>query len=119
MSRPLRTVPPRARSQKRATRSTLDLLGVLEHVVGAARHEECLLRILVEFAGDQPLERRDRLLELDVLALDARELLRDREGLRHEALKPPRTTHNFLVILGQLIHAENRDDVLELLVALQ
>ena len=74
---------------------------------------------LVELAGDEPLERRDRLLELHVLARDARELLGHRERLRHEALNAARAADDELVVLRKLVHAENRDDVLQLLVALQ
>src|SRR5690242_21921405 len=100
--------------------STLrEALGILGDILDAAGHEERLLRKIVELAGDQPLERRDCLLELHILADDARELLGDRERLRHEALYPTRPCDDPLVLLGQLVHAENRDDVLQLLVALQ
>ena len=90
-----------------------------DDVVDAAGHEERLLRQLVELAGHEPLERRDRLLELHVLARDARELLGHGERLRHEALDAARAADDLLVVLGQLVHAEDRDDVLQLLVALQ
>src|SRR5262245_19133983 len=95
------------------------LLRVLDHVVDAAGHEERLLRQVVELARHEALERHDRLHELHVLADDARELLRHRERLRHEALHAARTRHHLLVLFRQLVHAEDRDDVLQLLVALQ
>src|ERR1700730_2048855 len=66
-----------------STRSTLQLLGVLDDVVDAASHEERLLRQVVELAGHHALEAADRLLELHVLARDAGELLGHRERLRH------------------------------------
>ena len=85
----------------------------------AALHEERLLRVLVELARDKSLERGNGLLELHILALDARELLGHRERLRHEALNSARAAHDELVLFRELVHAEDRDDVLELLVALQ
>src|SRR3954471_23370825 len=96
-----------------------ELLGALDHAVDPALHEERLLRVLIELAGHQALERRDRLLEVHVLALDAGKLLGNREWLGHEALDSPRAPDHELVLLRQLIHAEDRDDVLKLLIALQ
>ena len=43
----------------------------------------------------------------------------DVERLRQEALDLPRALHDQLVLLAKLVHAEDGDDVLELLVALQ
>src|SRR5438105_9188462 len=94
-------------------------LCILSDVLDSTRHEECLLREIVELAGDEPLERRYRFLELHVLPDDASKLLRDRERLRHEPLHAPRTRNDALVFLGQLVHAKNGDDVLQLLVALK
>src|ERR1700694_3158471 len=74
---------------------------------------------MVELARDDPLERRDRILELDVLALEARELRRHKERLRQEPLHPTRARNQQLVFLGQLVHPEDGDDVLEILVTLQ
>src|SRR5439155_11487348 len=96
-----------------------ELLRGLDYSVDAALHEERLLRILIEFAGDKPLERGDRLLELHILSLDTSELLGDGERLRHETLNPARSSHDKLVLFGELVHAENRDDVLQLLIPLQ
>src|SRR5450759_3482553 len=67
-----------------------ELLRGLDHSVDRALHEERLLGILVEFSGDEALERRHGFLELHILALDAGELLRPRERLRHEALNSAR-----------------------------
>ena len=41
------------------------------------------------------------------------------ERLAQELLDLPRTLHGELILLGQLVHAENRDDVLQRLVLLQ
>jgi len=65
------------------------------------------------------LEAGDRVGELDVLAGDADELLGDVEGLREEALHLAGARDGELVVLGELLHAEDRDDVLELLVLLE
>src|SRR5687768_4550583 len=94
-------------------------VGCLDDAVDPALHEESLLRVLVELAGDKALEGRNRLLELHVLAGDTRELLRDRERLRHEALDPAGPPDHELVFFRELVHSENRDDVLKLLVALE
>src|SRR5687768_11768223 len=108
------------RSTSRLLASALrEALGVRDHVVDAARHEERLLGQVIELALGEPLERADSLVELHVLARDAGELLRDRERLRHEALQTARAGDDLLVVLRELVHAEDRDDVLQLLVALQ
>ncbi len=61
----------------------------------------------------------DRVLELDVLARRARELLGDEVRLRQEALDAPRPRDDDLVLVGELVHAEDRDDVLQVGVALE
>ena len=60
-----------------------------------------------------------RLLALDVLAGTPGELLRHEERLAHEALEAPRALHGDLVLLRQLVHPQDGDDVLEVLVALE
>jgi hypothetical protein len=52
-------------------------------------------------------------------AFEAGELLRDEEGLGEEPLDLAGTRHGELVVFRQFVDAENRDDVLEILVALQ
>ena len=51
--------------------------------------------------------------------VDAGELLGHVGVLRQEPLDPAGPVHDDLVLLGQLVDTEDRDDVLELLVALQ
>ena len=41
------------------------------------------------------------------------------ERLRKETLNLPCTEHGELVLIGKLVHAEDRDDVLKVLVALE
>src|SRR5438270_794943 len=64
-------------------------------------------------------EALDRVLELHVLARSAGELLGDEVRLRQEALDLPRTRHDQPVLVRQLLDPEDRDDVLQFLVALQ
>ena len=66
-----------------------------------------------------PLKPLIGLLDGHELAGDAGEDLGDVEGLRQEALDLARARHDQLVLFGQLVHAENGDDVLQRLVALQ
>src|SRR5690242_5026685 len=112
----------RARSPRRSAwwaRSALQLLRVLDDVVDTAGHEERLLGQVVELARRDTLERGHRLFELHVLARDAGELFGNGERLRHEALNAARASDDLLVVFREFIHAKDRDDVLELLVALQ
>ena len=61
----------------------------------------------------------DRVLELDVLARGAGEDLGHVERLREEALHLAGAGDRQPVLVGQLLDAEDRDDVLEVLVALE
>jgi hypothetical protein len=70
-------------------------------------------------APDDRVEAGDRVLELDVLARRARELLGDEVRLREEPLDLPRAGDDELVLVGELVHPEDRDDVLQVLVALE
>jgi hypothetical protein len=74
---------------------------------------------VVELAAHHALERLHGVLQLHVLARRARELLGHEEGLRQEALDAARPAHDHLVLFGQLVHPQDGDDVLQLLVALQ
>ena len=64
-------------------------------------------------------ERAHRLADRHVDARGARELLGDVERLRQEALDLARALHEHAVLVGQLVDAEDGDDVLQLAVALQ
>src|SRR5690606_37314833 len=89
------------------------------HVVEAALEVEVLLGDLVAAAREDLLERRDVVLEGDVLALETRELLGDEEGLAEEALDLAGTVDRGAIVLRELVHTEDGDDVLEVLVALE
>src|SRR6478735_3776028 len=97
----------------------LDLSPALFDIADAADVEEGLLGDMVEVALDDRVERLDRLLDRDSGALDAGELLRHVGVLREELLDAACTRHDDLVLFGELIDAEDGDDVLELLVLLQ
>ena len=70
-------------------------------------------------AFDDLLETADRLGHRHVLAVAAGELRRHEERLRQEALQLARARHRHLVFFRQLVDAQNGDDVLKVLVALQ
>src|SRR3546814_10187968 len=74
---------------------------------------------MVIFAIDHRLEALDRVFQLDELAGDAGEHFGHVEGLRQEALDLAGAADGELVLFGQLVHAEDRDDVLKRLVLLQ
>src|SRR5689334_2661557 len=82
-------------------------------------HVEVVLPDVVVRPLDDPLEAADRILELDVLSRNAGKLFRHEEGLREEFLDFAGARDAQLVGVGELIHAENVDDVLEILVRLQ
>mmetsp|Transcript_2504 Transcript_2504/g.7899 ORF Transcript_2504/g.7899 Transcript_2504/m.7899 type:complete len:228 (+) Transcript_2504:208-891(+) len=112
----LPTVRAARRSSGRLGRELLRLLGRL---LDRADHVERHLRQVVVLALEQALEAAERVGEGDKLARRAREDLGDVERLREEALDLARARHRHLVVLGQLIHAKDGDDVLQRLVVLQ
>src|SRR6185437_2044653 len=91
----------------------------LDDFLDRALEEERALRDLVVLAFDDLLEAADRFRDRHVGAGGARELFGDEERLGEEALDLARALHRQLVLVGELVDAEDRDDVLELLVALQ
>src|SRR5215472_16976449 len=97
----------------------LQLLGLALHVLDPAAHEERLLGDVVVLAFGQRLERGHGLGQRHELAILAGELLGHEHRVRQEPLDPPGPLHRDLVFLGQLVYAQDRDDVLQLLVPLQ
>src|SRR5215469_12170369 len=81
----------RRRRAPSARSRPLQVLGFPLHVLDPADHEERLLG----------------------------ELLGDEHRMGQEPLDPPGALHGDPVLLGQLVYAEDRDDVLQLLVPLQ
>src|SRR4051794_31236535 len=97
----------------------LDLVPLLLDVVQTAAHEERLLGDVVVVAVGDLVERLDGLGDRNGGALEAGELLGDVGVLRQEALDTARPADDDLVLLGQLVDTEDRNDVLQLLVALE
>src|SRR6185503_2033824 len=123
-ARPSKTRPSGVRISQSSSaigrlRRRLHLLGLGDHLVDAALEEERLLGHVVVLALEDLVEAADRVLELDVLAVAAGEHGADEEGLRQEALDLAGARHRQPVVVGELVHAEDRDDVLEVLVPLQ
>src|SRR3954468_4903884 len=95
------------------------LLRALDDVVDRSLEQERRLRHVVVLALEDLGEAADRLGDRHVRTRRARELLGHVEWLRQEALDAPRAPDDELVLVGELVDAEDRDDVLQLLVALQ
>src|SRR5437588_460647 len=94
-------------------------LRLLDRLLDRADHVEGLLGQLVVLAVEDLREALDRVLELHVLAGRAGELLGDEVRLREEALHLPRSGDDEPVLVRELVDAEDGDDVLEVLVALE
>src|SRR3954465_2102849 len=117
----LKTSPSGVRTSTRSgvRPNSAPLLGPLDDVVDGALEQEGRLRDLVVLAREDLLEAADRLGDRHVGAGRARELLGHVERVRQEALDAPRAADDDLVLVGELVDAEDGDDVLQLLVALQ
>src|SRR2546422_900759 len=92
---------------------------LVQGFIDPGHHVERLLGQLIELPRHHSLERADGVLELHVLAFEARELRGHEERLGQEALHPAGARHQLLVFFGQLVHSQDRDDVLQILVTLQ
>src|SRR5215210_4150929 len=90
-----------------------------DDIVNRSGEEEILLVDAVVLAFDDLLEAANRLGDWHVLTVDPGELLRDEERLRQEPLNLARARYREPVVFRQLVDAENGDDVLQILVALQ
>src|SRR5579862_3469943 len=95
------------------------LLAALDDLLDGAGHVERLLGEIVVLAVEDLGEAADRVLELHVLARRAGELRGREERLRQVPLDLPRARHDELVLVGELVDAEDGDDVLQVAVALQ
>ena len=93
--------------------------GRRDDLVDAALHEEGRLGQLVVLAVEDLAERAHGLVDRHVDARRAGELLGHVEGLAEEALDLARALDGDLVLVGELVDAEDGDDVLQLAVALQ
>src|SRR5262252_6083307 len=84
-----------------------------------ALHVEVVLGHLVVLAVEDFLEAAHRIGDRHLLAFASRERLRGTERLAQEPLDLPRAQHRLLVLGRELVHPENRDDVLQILEPLQ
>src|SRR3954469_3490699 len=96
-----------------------ELLALLDRRLDGADHVEGSLRQMIVLAVAQALEAADRIGEIDEHAGRSGEDFGDVERLTQEALDLARPRHRDLILFGKLVHAENRDDVLQRLVALE
>src|SRR5579884_2047539 len=94
-------------------------LGLLRRLLDGADVQKGVLRQVVPLAVAQLLEAADRVFDRRHLARLAGERLGHDERLRQELLDPPRPVHHLLVLFGQLLDAEDGDDVLQFAVALE
>src|SRR5262245_1237273 len=96
-----------------------ELLALLHRLLDGADHVEGGLRQVIVFSLAQTLEAANGVGELDEHTGRSGEDLGDVEGLREIALDLARACDGELVLFRQLVHAQDRDDVLQRLVALQ
>src|SRR4030095_3093086 len=102
-----------------AERTAPPQLSTLSDFVNAALHVEIAFRYVVVFTFQDFLETANSLSHRHLLALAAGKHLRHAERLTQKALNLARPEHGHLVLGRKLIHAQNRNDVLEVLEALQ
>src|SRR5262249_23775604 len=123
-NRPPRPAPP-ARGGRRRTATPrpawllpFRALGPLGRPPDGPHVHERRLRQVVPLAVAQFLEAADRVRQRRHIAGPVRERLGHDERLRQELLDAPRPVDDLLVLLAQLLDAEDGDDVLQLAVAL-
>src|SRR5689334_8181015 len=85
----------------------------------AALHVEVVFGDLVVLAVEDFPESANRVGDGNLFTLAAREHLGDAERLAEKALNLACAKHGELVVRRELVHAEDRDDVLEVLEALE
>src|SRR5262252_7405215 len=89
------------------------------HLFDPALHIEVVLRHLVVLAVEDFLESAHGVGDRDLLAFAPGERLSGTERLAEEALNLAGAQHGLFVLGRELVHPENRDDVLQILEALQ
>ena len=89
------------------------------YVVNCADIEKCLLRICVHFAAYDSAEALDGICQLYIYTRQTCKLLGYVCRLRQESLNLTRSVDCQLVFVRELIHTEDRDDILEFCILLQ
>src|SRR5262249_2674322 len=97
----------------------LQLFGFLKHFFDGPLHPERLLGNIVVLAFGDFAETSDGVRQFHVLAGESGKLFGDVERLREEPLDLARSRHGQLVLIGQLVDAQDRDDILQVLITLQ
>ena len=95
---------------------SLHLLGLSYCLVKRSDIAECFFGHLIAFAAQNRLKAGNRVFQLHVTTLQACKLLSNEERLGKEALNLPCALHSQLVLIRKLIHTQNVDDVLQVLV---
>src|SRR3954447_14746146 len=98
---------------------SVSVMSGLPDFLDAALHVEVPLKHVVVLAVEDLLEATDRVGDRHLAPLAPGEHLRRAERLAEEALDLARPEHGELVVGRQLVHPEDRDDVLEILESLQ
>merc|ERR1719507_2208561 len=96
-----------------------ELLSLGHHLVNVANHVESTLGQVIVLAAKDFLESGDGLGNGDELARVVGEHLGDLEGLGQEPLNLPRPRDLDLVLLRQLVHTQDSNDILQGFVILQ
>src|SRR5688572_13206876 len=92
---------------------------LLDRLLDRPDHIEGGLRQMVVVAVHQAGKALDGVRDVDQHARRARKDLGDEEGLRQKPLDLARPGDGELVLFGELVHAEDGDDILQRFVALQ
>src|SRR5882757_3800827 len=96
-----------------------ELLALLDGFFDGAYHVKRRFRQMIVLAFADGAKTLDGVGEVDALARRSRKHFGDEERLRQEALDLAGARYRDLVLFGEFVHAENGDDVLQRLVALQ
>src|SRR5208337_3871253 len=97
----------------------LHLLRLLQHFFDGTNHVERLLRNIIVLAFHDLLEAAHGVFNLHVLPFEARELRGHIHRLREEFFDSPGSRYGPLILIGKLFDSQDRDDVLQILIALQ
>src|SRR4030095_6586660 len=95
------------------------MISALPDLLDAALHVKVVFRDIVVLAVEDLLERAHRVPDRHLPSFASREHLRRAERLAEETLNLARTEDGLFVFWRQLVHPEDRDDVLEVLESLQ
>src|SRR3984893_2379853 len=109
---------PKANDQRPLLRC-FQLLRRLQHFINRALHVKRLLGDIVVLAFVDFLEALYRVRDLNVAPWRTSELFGHVERLRQEAAPVPRACHADLLVFAEFINAQNRNNVLQILIGLQ